>query len=134
MLKANQFILMSLGHLQQVPDQSTTLDAEINTFSGGHHLVPMPNHLRLIELHSENILCNLPQAELRLLCSLLANKGLSDNAYVLVAEVLKKLVAIVPVYCHLFISELAGIDRPGLLSQVCAVSTDLHCNLVNAEI
>ncbi|KAK1367386.1 Fatty acyl-CoA reductase [Heracleum sosnowskyi] len=102
--------------------------------SGGHHLVPMLNHLWLIDLHSENILCNLPQAELRLLCSLLANKGLSDNAYALVAEVLKKLVAIVPVYCHLFISELAGMDRPSLMSQVCAVSTDLHCNLVNAEI
>ncbi|KAK1386195.1 hypothetical protein POM88_023930 [Heracleum sosnowskyi] len=95
--------------------------------SGGHHLVPMPNHLWLIDLHSENILCNLPQAELRLLCSLLANKGLSDNAYALVAEVLKKLVAIVPVYCHLFISELAGMDRPSLMSQVCAVNTDLHC-------
>ena len=34
--------------------------------------------------------------------------SLSDNAYALVAEVLKKLVAIVPVHCHLFISELAG--------------------------
>lgn len=34
--------------------------------------------------------------------------SLSDNAYALVAEVLKKLVAVVPVHCHLFISELAG--------------------------
>ncbi|XP_012067280.1 ACT domain-containing protein ACR6 isoform X2 [Jatropha curcas] len=30
--------------------------------------------------------------------------------------------------------ELTGPDRPGLLSEVCAVLTDLHCNVVNAEI
>lgn len=30
--------------------------------------------------------------------------------------------------------ELVGTDRPGLLSEVCAVLTDLHCNVVNAEI
>ncbi|GAB2284169.1 ACT domain-containing protein acr6 [Dionaea muscipula] len=30
--------------------------------------------------------------------------------------------------------ELAGADRPGLLSDVCAVLADLHCNVVNAEI
>ncbi|KAI3699936.1 hypothetical protein L2E82_44546 [Cichorium intybus] len=30
--------------------------------------------------------------------------------------------------------ELAGIDRPGLLSEVCAVLTNLGCNVVNAEI
>ncbi|XP_058003289.1 ACT domain-containing protein ACR6 isoform X3 [Hevea brasiliensis] len=30
--------------------------------------------------------------------------------------------------------ELTGSDRPGLLSEVCAVLTDLHCNVVNAEI
>lgn len=34
--------------------------------------------------------------------------SLSDNAYALVAEVLKKLVAIAPTHCHLFITELAG--------------------------
>ncbi|MBA0692176.1 hypothetical protein Goari_009759, partial [Gossypium aridum] len=33
--------------------------------------------------------------------------SLSDNAYSLVAEVMKKLVAIAPSHCHLFISELA---------------------------
>ncbi|MCL7039483.1 hypothetical protein MKW94_010086 [Papaver nudicaule] len=53
------------------------------------------------------VLLSLPQAELRLLCSLLAREGLSDNAYALVGEVLKKLVAIAPTYCHLFITELA---------------------------
>ncbi|KAB5532169.1 hypothetical protein DKX38_018839 [Salix brachista] len=30
--------------------------------------------------------------------------------------------------------ELTGTDRPGLLSEVCAVLTDLSCNVVNAEI
>ncbi|PPS03508.1 hypothetical protein GOBAR_AA17142 [Gossypium barbadense] len=54
-----------------------------------------------------SVLTNLPQVELRLLCSLLAREGLSDNAYGLVAEVMKKLVAIAPSHCHLFISELA---------------------------
>ncbi|KAG6736465.1 hypothetical protein POTOM_060762 [Populus tomentosa] len=30
--------------------------------------------------------------------------------------------------------ELTGTDRPGLLSEVCAVLTDLSCNVVNAEV
>ncbi|KAG9445860.1 hypothetical protein H6P81_011988 [Aristolochia fimbriata] len=30
--------------------------------------------------------------------------------------------------------ELIGADRPGLLSDVCAVLTDLRCNVVNAEV
>lgn len=30
--------------------------------------------------------------------------------------------------------ELAGMDRPGLLSEVCAVLADLRCNVENAEI
>ncbi|XVF36563.1 hypothetical protein REPUB_Repub19eG0068300 [Reevesia pubescens] len=59
------------------------------------------------ECDAQSVLTNLPQAELRLLCSLLAREGLSDNAYGLVAEVMKKLVAIAPSHCHLFISELA---------------------------
>ncbi|KAF5194891.1 E3 ubiquitin-protein ligase upl1-like protein, partial [Thalictrum thalictroides] len=59
------------------------------------------------ESDSHAILLSLPQGELRLLCSLLAREGLSENAYVLVAEVLKKLVAIAPVHCPLFITELA---------------------------
>ncbi|KAI3942446.1 hypothetical protein MKW98_013098 [Papaver atlanticum] len=59
------------------------------------------------ECDAHSVLLCLPQAELRLLCSLLAREGLSDNAYVLVGEVLKKLVAIAPTYCHLFIRELA---------------------------
>lgn len=34
--------------------------------------------------------------------------SLSDNAYALVADVLKKLVAFAPAHCHLFITELAN--------------------------
>ncbi|KAH7670367.1 E3 ubiquitin-protein ligase HUWE1 protein [Dioscorea alata] len=58
--------------------------------------------------HTRAVLLCLPQTELQLLCSLLAREGLSDNAYNLVADVLKKLVAIAPTYCHLFITELAN--------------------------
>ncbi|KAI4339776.1 hypothetical protein MLD38_024681 [Melastoma candidum] len=53
-------------------------------------------------------LANLPQAELRLLCSLLAKEGLSDNAYGLVAEVVKKLVIAAPAHGRLFITELSN--------------------------
>ncbi|XP_071741749.1 E3 ubiquitin-protein ligase UPL2-like [Rutidosis leptorrhynchoides] len=60
------------------------------------------------ECDSRTVLSNLPQPELRLLCSLLARESLSDNAYALVAEVLKKLVTIAPRHRHLFITELAG--------------------------
>ncbi|KAL8096331.1 hypothetical protein AgCh_037334 [Apium graveolens] len=105
---------------EQLPGQTTRVDAEINTGSGGTSSGADVKSSKAdetpkvslrdsdTELDSENILRNLPQAELRLLCTLLAREGLSDNAYALVAEVLKKLVAIVPVHCHLFISELAG--------------------------
>ncbi|KAG8632786.1 E3 ubiquitin-protein ligase UPL2 isoform X2 [Manihot esculenta] len=64
---------------------------------------PGPNN----ECDTEAVLLNLPQTELRLLCSFLAREGLSDNAYTLVAEVIKKLVAIAPTHCQLFITELA---------------------------
>lgn len=45
----------------------------------------------------------------------------------------KGMVGLVPTEEHTCI-ELTGTDRPGLLSEVCAVLADLHCNLVNAEI
>ncbi|XP_042047165.1 ACT domain-containing protein ACR6-like isoform X1 [Salvia splendens] len=51
----------------------------------------------------------------------------------LVEPSLKGLVGLVPSEEHTCI-ELAGRDRPGLLSEVCAVLTDLECNVVNAEI
>ncbi|KAA8538199.1 hypothetical protein F0562_027807 [Nyssa sinensis] len=97
----------------------STSDAEINTESGG---ISSSSEVTLskandsskpstsganIECDSQTVLLKLPQAELRLLCSLLAREGLSDNAYALLAEVLKKLVAIAPTHCHLFIAELA---------------------------
>ncbi|KAK9047491.1 hypothetical protein V6N11_053333 [Hibiscus sabdariffa] len=59
------------------------------------------------ECDAVGVLINLPQVELRLLCSLLAREGLSDTAYGLVAEVMKKWVAVAPSHCQLFISELA---------------------------
>ncbi|XP_042436845.1 E3 ubiquitin-protein ligase UPL1-like [Zingiber officinale] len=58
-----------------------------------------------------DILLSIPEGELRLLCSLLAREGLSDNAYNLVAEVLKKVVANAPAYCHLFTTELVNSVR-----------------------
>ncbi|XP_042058186.1 ACT domain-containing protein ACR6-like [Salvia splendens] len=51
----------------------------------------------------------------------------------LVEPSLKGLVGLVPSEEHTCI-ELTGRDRPGLLSEVCAVLTDLECNVVNAEI
>ncbi|KAL0377271.1 UNVERIFIED_CONTAM: ACT domain-containing protein ACR6 [Sesamum radiatum] len=45
----------------------------------------------------------------------------------------KGMVGLMPTEEHTCI-ELTGRDRPGLLSEVCAVLADLHCNLVNAEI
>uniref|UniRef100_A0A2P2KU23 ACT domain-containing protein ACR n=1 Tax=Rhizophora mucronata TaxID=61149 RepID=A0A2P2KU23_RHIMU len=46
---------------------------------------------------------------------------------------LRRSVGVTPSEEHTSI-ELSGTDRPGLLSEVCAVLTDLHCNVVNAEI
>ncbi|KAG8384993.1 hypothetical protein BUALT_Bualt04G0175900 [Buddleja alternifolia] len=45
----------------------------------------------------------------------------------------KGTVGLVPSENHTCI-ELTGTDRPGLLSEVCAVLADLQCNVVNAEI
>ncbi|KAJ8771902.1 hypothetical protein K2173_027079 [Erythroxylum novogranatense] len=46
---------------------------------------------------------------------------------------LRRSVGVMPAEEHTSI-ELTGTDRPGLLSEVCAVLTDLQCNVVNAEI
>ena len=46
---------------------------------------------------------------------------------------LRESVGVMPSEEHTSI-ELAGTDRPGLLSEVCAVLADLRCNVVNAEI
>ncbi|XP_050234974.1 ACT domain-containing protein ACR6 isoform X2 [Mercurialis annua] len=49
------------------------------------------------------------------------------------APSLRGSVGVMPSEDHTSI-ELTGSDRPGLLSEVCAVLTDLRCNVVNAEI
>ncbi|KAK6938058.1 Ubiquitin-associated domain, partial [Dillenia turbinata] len=124
----------------------STSDAETNTESGGITSVvdvasnkagesSKPSSSSADgECDAQTVLLNLPQPELRLLCSLLAREGLimlscsrrenrfdlhaafgnivlpgelSDNAYSLAAEILKKLVAIAPKHCHLFISVLS---------------------------
>ncbi|KMT09658.1 hypothetical protein BVRB_6g131100 [Beta vulgaris subsp. vulgaris] len=46
---------------------------------------------------------------------------------------LRDSVGVMPSEEHTSI-ELTGTDRPGLLSEVCAVLSDLNCNVVNAEI
>ncbi|QCE00747.1 E3 ubiquitin-protein ligase HUWE1 [Vigna unguiculata] len=78
-------------------DKSTDVEGSSKPTSSGHK----------VECDSHGVLSNLRKAELRLLCSLLAQEGLSDNAYTLVAEVMKKLVAIAPSHCELFVTELA---------------------------
>ncbi|KAF9687431.1 hypothetical protein SADUNF_Sadunf02G0092800 [Salix dunnii] len=93
--------------------QNSSSDAEMNTEAGATtsgvagSSSAKPASGANSESDAQIVLLNLPQTELRLLCSLLAREGLSDNAYTLVAEVMKKLVAIVPTHCHLFITELA---------------------------
>ncbi|XP_058093108.1 ACT domain-containing protein ACR4-like isoform X4 [Magnolia sinica] len=46
---------------------------------------------------------------------------------------LRSSVGVTPSKEHTSI-ELTGTDRPGLLSEVCAVLADLRCNVVNAEV
>ncbi|KAL4032253.1 hypothetical protein IC575_005321 [Cucumis melo] len=46
---------------------------------------------------------------------------------------LRESVGVMPSEDHTSI-ELSGTDRPGLLSEVCAVLADLHCNVVNADV
>ncbi|XP_010277573.1 PREDICTED: E3 ubiquitin-protein ligase UPL2-like isoform X2 [Nelumbo nucifera] len=104
---------------QQSGPQTAIPDAETNTAAGGSSSTGDVKSSNTVECSkpassgvnnefgSQAVLVKLPQAELRLLCSLLAREGLSDKAYVLVAEVLKKLVAITPTHCHLFITKLA---------------------------
>ncbi|PON61275.1 Tetratricopeptide-like helical domain containing protein [Parasponia andersonii] len=50
-----------------------------------------------------------------------------------VVPAVRESVGVMPSEEHTSI-ELSGTDRPGLLSEVCAVLADLHCNVVNAEI
>ncbi|XXG55804.1 hypothetical protein AAC387_Pa03g3392 [Persea americana] len=99
---------------QPSASQNAKTEASLNTGTVGTSALDVKSS-KNGALNSENdtlpVLLSLPQTELRLLCSLLAREGLSENAYVLVAEVLKKLVAIAPTHCHLFITELADSVR-----------------------
>ncbi|RAL53528.1 hypothetical protein DM860_015565 [Cuscuta australis] len=96
----------------QPPAQSSSSDAEMNeesrVITSETSEESKPSSYTKREGDALTILLNLPRGELQLLCSLLAREGLSDNAYTLVAEVLKKLVTIVPAHGHLFTAELAG--------------------------
>ncbi|KAK7385406.1 hypothetical protein VNO78_31123 [Psophocarpus tetragonolobus] len=85
------------NNLSSGGDASTKVDASSKPTSSGVN----------VECELHGVLGNLPKEELRLLCSLLAQEGLSDNAYTLVAEVMKKLVTIAPTHCELFVTELA---------------------------
>uniref|UniRef100_A0A803LK72 HECT-type E3 ubiquitin transferase n=1 Tax=Chenopodium quinoa TaxID=63459 RepID=A0A803LK72_CHEQI len=90
------------------PTDSRAISSEVNVESKVDESM-VPSVSGLSEAYdAQSALLSLPQSDLRLLCSLLATEGLSDNAYALVADVLKKLVAYTPSHCHLFITELAN--------------------------
>lgn len=84
---------------EQVSGQIATLDAELNTGSGGtssgadvksskaDEAPKLSVRGSETELDYDNILRNLPQAELRLLCSLLAREGYVSDASMLYAIV-----------------------------------------------
>ncbi|KAI4366524.1 hypothetical protein MLD38_022393 [Melastoma candidum] len=74
------------------------------------------------EIDAQLVLASLPQAELRLLCSLLAKEGMSDNAYSLVAEVVKKLVIAAPSHGRLFTTELVN----AIQTQTKSAMNELH--------
>ncbi|PWA56628.1 Armadillo [Artemisia annua] len=56
-----------------------------------------------------DIFLKLPQADLRNLCSLLGQEGLSDKVYTLTGELLKKLASIAPSHWKFFIVELSDL-------------------------
>nr|DAD23683.1 TPA_asm: hypothetical protein HUJ06_025146 [Nelumbo nucifera] len=56
-----------------------------------------------------DVFLQLPESDLRNLCSLLAHEGLSDKVYLLAAEVLKKLAFVAAPHRKFFTSELAGL-------------------------
>ena len=65
-----------------------------------------------------------------LVLSVLLQKLESDASFV---SSMRGIVGVMPSENHPSI-ELSGTDMPSLLSEVCVVLTDLHCNVVNAEI
>ncbi|KAL4185741.1 hypothetical protein AMTRI_Chr10g7440 [Amborella trichopoda] len=77
------------------PEKSSTTNAST---SGGKE-----------EVNPYDVLLQLPESDLRNLCSLLAHEGLSDKVYSLAAEVLKKLAFAVVPHRKFFTSELASL-------------------------
>ena len=65
-----------------------------------------------------------------LVLSVLLHKLESDVSFM---PSMRGTVGVMPFEDHTSI-ELSGTDRPGLMSEVCVVLADLHCNVVNAEI
>ncbi|KAG6793628.1 hypothetical protein POTOM_002843 [Populus tomentosa] len=60
-------------------------------------------------IDASSIFLQLPQADLRNLCSLLGREGLSDKVYMLAGEVLKKLASVVATHRKFFTSELSEL-------------------------
>lgn len=58
---------------------------------------------------THNIFLQLPQPELRNLCSILGREGLSDKVYMFASEVLKKLASVVSSHRKFFTSELCEL-------------------------
>ncbi|KAL3503633.1 hypothetical protein ACH5RR_038082, partial [Cinchona calisaya] len=58
-----------------------------------------------------DIFLQLPQSDLRNLCSILGHEGLSDKIYMLAGELLKKLASIAAPHRKFFISELSGLAQ-----------------------
>ncbi|KAK1293151.1 E3 ubiquitin-protein ligase UPL2 [Acorus calamus] len=109
----------------QAGSESAMVDVQVNAVvasAGDNKLIMTDDHTKSSasavndEHNTRDVLLGLPQSELRLLCSLLAREGLSDNAYGLVAEIMKKLVAIIPTHCRLFITELANSVQQLIIS------------------
>ncbi|KAH9603413.1 hypothetical protein KSS87_004335 [Heliosperma pusillum] len=96
-----------------VPATSTLVNSDLETVSSGGDSIPKADESTQPSTSGSKepfdalaVLLGLPPTDLRLLCCLLAKEGLSDNAYTLVSEVLKKMVTIAPSHCQLFIVEL----------------------------
>ncbi|XP_009379977.2 E3 ubiquitin-protein ligase UPL1 isoform X1 [Musa acuminata AAA Group] len=116
---------------QQSGSENTTQDAQVTADAVGSAAeegvksVQAKDSERASTSRADNvnsisdILLSIPEGELQLLCSLLAREGLSDNAYVLLAEVLKMMVASAPTYCRLFTTELVNAARS---LSVCAMN------------
>ncbi|KAJ6966039.1 E3 ubiquitin-protein ligase UPL1 isoform X3 [Populus alba x Populus x berolinensis] len=60
-------------------------------------------------IDASSIFLQLPQADLRNLCSLLGREGLSDKVYMLAGEVLKKLASVVATHRKFFTLELSEL-------------------------